>query len=32
MENINFTKNEAEFKMENPTDSFRQANLVVQLI
>ena len=30
--NINFNKNEKEWKMENPTHSFRETNLVVQLI
>ena len=30
--NINFNKNEAEFKMENPRHSFRETNLVLQLI
>ena len=30
--NINFNKNEAEWKMENPTNSFRGTNLVLQLI
>ena len=30
--NINFNKNEAESKMENPTHSFRDLNLVLQLI
>ena len=27
--NINFNKNETEWKMENPTHSFREMNLVV---
>ena len=30
--NINFNKNEMESKMGNPTHSFREANLVFQLI
>ena len=30
--NINFNKNETESKMENLTHSFREANLVLQLI
>ena len=30
--NINFNKNETESKMENPTYSFRERNLVLQLI
>ena len=30
--NINFHKNETESKMENPTHSFREKNLVLQLI
>ena len=30
--NINFSKNETESKMENPTHSFREANLVLQFI
>ena len=30
--NINFNKNETESKMENPTYSFRETNLVLQLI
>ena len=30
--NINFNKNEKELKMENPTPSFRETNLVLQLI
>ena len=30
--NINFDKNEMELKMENPTHSFRETNLVLQLI
>ena len=30
--NTNFNKNEAESKMENPTHSFRESNLVLQLI
>ena len=30
--NINFSKNETESKMENPTHSFREENLVLQLI
>ena len=29
---INFNKNEMESKMENPTQSFRKTNLVLQLI
>ena len=29
---INFNKNEAESKMENPTQSCREMNLVLQLI
>ena len=28
--NINFTKNQMESKMENPTHSFRETNLVLQ--
>ena len=28
--NINFDKNETEQKMENPTHSFRETNLVLQ--
>ena len=31
-QNINFHKNEMESKMENPMDSFRETNLVLQLI
>ena len=31
-ENINFNKNETELKMGNPTHSFREMNLVFQLI
>ena len=31
-ENINFNKNAAESKRENPTPSFRETNLVLQLI
>ena len=31
-ENINFNKNEAVSKMENATHSFRETNLVLQLI
>ena len=31
-QNINFNKNETESKMENPTHSFRETNLVFQLI
>ena len=30
--NINFNKNKTESKMENPTHSFRETNLVLQLI
>ena len=30
--NINFKKNETELKMENLTHSFRNTNLVLQLI
>ena len=30
--NINFNKSKTESKMENPTHSFRQTNLVLQLI
>ena len=30
--NINFNENETESKMENPTHSFRETNLVLQLI
>ena len=30
--NINFNKNETELKMENPTNSFRETKLVLQLI
>ena len=30
--NINFIENETESKMENPTDAFRETNLVFQLI
>ena len=30
--NINFDKNEAELKMENPTNILRVMNLVLQLI
>ena len=30
--NINFNKNETESKMENPTHSFREMNLVLQLL
>ena len=30
--NTNFNKNEAELKMENLTHSFREINLVLQLI
>ena len=30
--NINFDKNETELKMENPKHSFRDTNLVLQLI
>ena len=30
--NINFSKNETESKMENPTHSFREKKLVLQLI
>ena len=29
---INFSKNETELKMENPTHSFRETNLVIQPI
>ena len=32
LKNINFNKNETEIKMENPTYSLRETNLVVQLI
>ena len=31
-QNINFNKNETESKMENPSHSFRETNLVLQLI
>ena len=30
--NINFNKNKTKSKMENPTQSFRETNLVLQLI
>ena len=30
--NINFNKNETKSKMENPTHSFREINLLIQLI
>ena len=30
--NINFNKKETESKMENPTHSFRETNLVLQRI
>ena len=30
--NINFNKNETESKMENPTQSFRETNLELQLM
>ena len=30
--NVNFNKNETESKMENSTHSFREKNLVLQLI
>ena len=30
--NINFNKNETELKMENPTHSFREMNIVLQLM
>ena len=30
--NINFNKSKTKSKMENPTDSFRESNLVLQLI
>ena len=30
--NMNFNKNEMESKIENPTHSFRETNLVLQLI
>ena len=30
--NINFNKNKTESKMENPTHSFREMNLVLQVI
>ena len=30
--NVNFTKSETDSKMENPKHSFRETNLVVQLI
>ena len=30
--NINFNENETESKMENPTHSLRETNLVLQLI
>ena len=30
--NINFNKNKTKSKKENPTDSFRESNLVLQLI
>ena len=29
---INFNKNETESKMENPTQTFRETNLVLQLV
>ena len=32
IKNINFNKKETEWKMENPTHSFREKNLVLQLI
>ena len=31
-QNMNFNKNETEAKIENPTHSFRETNLVLQLI
>ena len=31
-ENTNFSKNKTESKMENPTHSFREMNLMVQII
>ena len=31
-QNIKFNKNEMESKMENPTHSFRETDLVLQLI
>ena len=31
IKNINFNKNEEESKMEIPTQSFRETNLVLQL-
>ena len=30
--NINFDKNETKSKMENPTNDFRETNLVLQFI
>ena len=30
--NINFSKNEKESKMENPTQGFREMNIVLQLV
>ena len=30
--NINFNKNKTKSKKENPTDSFRESNLALQLI
>ena len=30
--NVNFNKNETELKMENPTHSFRETNLMLQFI
>ena len=30
--NVNFKKNERESKMENPSHSFRETNLVLQFI
>ena len=30
--NINFNKNDTESKMENPTHSLREMNLVLQLL
>ena len=31
-ENVNFNKNEAESKMENPSHTFRETNLVLQFM
>ena len=30
--NVNFNKNETELKMENPTHSFRETNLVLEFL